>query len=168
MISIPGKQLALQENAQIGFLIFSIGCGVGLEATRRKTSVRLVIRKPRNLVLQWESHAEVSPSAVFCRWKRVACPHLSWWLADLRDFVLALSLLPFKKEGEWHAHAYIHTLIHTDIHIHTLIHTEIHIHTHTLNKSSHLFAVFSVVSERISGFCFITTNQLWMKKSECG
>lgn len=63
MISIPGKQLALLENALIGFLIFSIHCGVGLEATRRKTSVRLVIRKPRNLVLQWESHAEVSPSA---------------------------------------------------------------------------------------------------------
>lgn len=63
MISIPGKQLALLENALIGFLIFSIRCGVGLEATRRKTSVRLVIRKPRNLVLQWESRAEVSPSA---------------------------------------------------------------------------------------------------------
>lgn len=51
------------ENAQIGFLIFSIGCGVGLEARRRKTSVRLVTRKPRNLFLQWESRAEVSPFA---------------------------------------------------------------------------------------------------------
>lgn len=67
MISIPGKQLALLENAQIGFLIFPIGCGVGLEATRRKTSVRLEIRKPRNLVLRWESHAEVSPSASLLR-----------------------------------------------------------------------------------------------------
>lgn len=51
------------ENVQIGSPIFSIGCGVGLEAARRKTSVRLVTRKPITLVLQWESGAEVSPSA---------------------------------------------------------------------------------------------------------
>lgn len=162
------------ENAQIGFLIFSIGCGVGLEAARKKTSVRLVTRKPETWFCNEKARLKSHPLLVFYKLKRVASPFISWWLADLSDFKSCLEawyagpLTPLlqKKGGVActciHTHSYIQTCI---THTHTYRNTRTHTHTHTLvRKSGHLFAVFSVVSKRISGFCFIATNQLWMKK----